>query len=341
MYACDIQKCMDAIEPEWTLYRTFLQVASDGNLSTAARKLGLTQPTASRHIKALESKLATALFTRERQGLLPTPVARAMIPHAGAMAAAAAALRLSCSAEQQDDRGAVRVTAGQLVSQQILPPILAEFCHQHPKIEVELAVSDRNEDLLQREADVAVRMLQPTQQSLIGKRIGFIEVGLFAHRRYAERFGLPRSIADLSSHRLIGFDREPHAIHSAGGAAARLTREQFGFRCDSAPVQVAALQAGVGIGGRHVHLAQHDPDLVRVLEETMTFRCEMWLVMHRDQKTTRRIRMMFDHLSVSLSTRINSQQPPAARSRATFSRGALVSHQSERSAALDRRHVSK
>jgi len=83
------------------------------------------------------------------------------------------------------------VTAPQLVGLEVLPPILAVFCSRYPKIELELTISDHNEDLLRREADIAVRMARPKQQLLIARRIGMVEVGLFAHREYAAAFGLP------------------------------------------------------------------------------------------------------------------------------------------------------
>src|SRR5215831_252100 len=197
-------------EPGWDLYRTFLAVLRDGSFSAAGRRLGLAQPTAGRHIEALESALGTALFKRSRHGLVPTRAALAVWPQAEAMAAAAAAAQRTCSAESEDDRGVVRITASDVVSQEILPPIFAEFCARHPRIELELLASNRNEDVLRRDVDIAVRMARPTQGALVARRIGAVEVGLFAHRRYLDRFGTPRTPAELSVHRLIGFDRDAH-----------------------------------------------------------------------------------------------------------------------------------
>jgi DNA-binding transcriptional LysR family regulator len=291
---------MPRAEPAWDLYRTFLAVMRDGSFSAAARSLELAQPTAGRHIEMLEAMLGTSLFRRSRRGLVPTRAAIAVLPQAEAMAAAAATLRRTCSAEGQEECGVVRLTASQVISNEVLQAPLASFCHQYPRIEIELAVSDRNEDVLRRDVDIAVRMARPTQGALLGRRLGTVEIGLFAHRSYLERFGVPQTPADLVKHRLIGFDQDAHAIRSAGGAAAQLRREQFGFRCDSASVQLAALRAGAGIGGHHVHLAREEPDLVRVLEATFKFKREKWLVMHRDSKSTRRIRLLFEHLARSL-----------------------------------------
>jgi DNA-binding transcriptional LysR family regulator len=293
-------------EPGWDLIRTFLAAMRTGSFSAAARDLGLAQPTAGRQIEALEATTGSALFIRSRRGLIPTPAALALLPHAEAMAAAAAALHRTSSAEAHDERGTVRLTASQLVGHEILPPILAAFCTRYPGIALELALSDHNADLLRRDADIAVRMARPTQQALVARRIGLVELGLFAHRRYVKSFGLPRTPEDLSGHRLIGFDRDPHGVRSAGGLAAQLRREQFGFRSDSVPAQLAALRAGIGITGYHTQLARRDSNLVPVLQQAFKFRREMWLVMHRDAKSIRRISLLFGYLASALTSYLSN-----------------------------------
>jgi DNA-binding transcriptional LysR family regulator len=292
---------MDIREPGWDLYRTFLAVIREKTLSAAARSLQLAQPTAGRHIQDLEAKLGAPLFVRSKRGFLPTAVGLAIVPHAEAMSAAASAVYRLSSAEAQGEQGVVRITAGQLVACDVLPDMLAEFCRQFPRIELELSVSDRNEDMLNREADIAVRMMRPTQGALVTRLIGTVELGLFAHRRYVDTFGVPQSTRELASHRWIGFDRDAHAVRSFGGAAARLRREDFGFRCDNTAVQIAALNAGAGIGAYHVQLAQRRPDLVRVLRKEFRFKREMWLAVHRDARATRRTRLLFDHLATRLA----------------------------------------
>jgi len=291
-------------EPGWDLYRTFLAVIREKTLSAAARKLGLAQPTAGRHIQDLETTLGTALFVRSKRGLVPTPAAVAIVPYAEEMSAAASAVHRLSSAEAQDEQGVVRITAGQLIANEVLPAILADFCQRFPRIELELSVSDQNEDLLRRAADIAVRMRRPTQSAIVARRIGTVEIGLFAHRRYVEACGMPGTAEELSTHRMIGFDRDSHAIRTAGGRAAQLRREDFSFRCDNSAVQIAAMQAGVGIGGYHVQLARRIPDLVRVLPREFRFEREMWLAVQREALATRRIRLLFDELATGLAAYI-------------------------------------
>jgi DNA-binding transcriptional LysR family regulator len=232
------------------------------------------------------------------------------VPHVRAMASASTAANRISSAEGHDEQGTVRVTASELISHELLPSILADFGCRYPRIRLEVVASNRNEDVLRGEADIAVRMARPTQTALLVRRIGMVEIGLFAHKRYVEAFGVPDSIEQFDQHRFIGFDRDAHPIHSAGGAAARLRREHFGFRCDSAPVQSAAMRAGAGIGGYHLLLARRDPNLVPVLERDLKFKREMWLVMHRDLKTTRRCKLLFEHLGRALSRYVRGEWVP-------------------------------
>ncbi len=283
----------------WDLYRSFLGAVRFGSLSAAARELGLTQPTLGRHIDALEDALGNKLFARSRHGLAPTPAALALIPHAEAMEAAAQALKRAASGEADEPGGAVRVTASNVVGAEVLPPILAQFRERHPAIAIELALSDRTQDLSRRDADIAVRMVRPTQKALIAKRIGIVRIGLFAHARYLARRGTPKSLDDLARHDIIGFDRDTAAMRSLGMSLA-ITRDLFALRTDDSAAQINALRAGFGIGVCQVGIAARDKNLVSVLPGLVAFKLETWLAMHQDLKNSRRVRLLFDHLAADL-----------------------------------------
>ena len=290
-----------ASEPSWNQYRTFLAVVQEGSLSGAARRIGITQPTAGRQIEALERLTGTRLFKRMPNGLEPTEYARRLVPHAETMAAAASALKRAASGEAQSETGVVRLTAPELIGQELLPLILQPFCAAFPKLVVELKLSNRNEDVLRGDVDVAIRMTRPTQQALVARRIGDVRLGLYAHRSYVRAFGIPETPEELGAHRLIGFDEDQHLHRAGDGGEAAPARSVFGFRCDSASMQAAAVRAGVGIGAIHVNNAVKDPNLVRVLEKSFTITREMWLVMHEGARSTRRIKLLFDHLRQGLS----------------------------------------
>jgi len=291
--------------PNWDHYRTLLAVLDAGSLSRAARRLGLSQPTAGRHIARLEADLGLPLFTRSPTGLRPTDVALNLRRHVDGMAAAAEAAARDASGETQAASGVVRITAPDVIGVEVLPPILAAFCADHPRVVIELDLSNRTEDLLRREADIAVRTVRPVQGALLARRIGVVPVGLFAHRRYLERCGPPRAFDDPGQ-RAIGFDRDWQVQQSLAAAGLPLTREAFGFRADNQLAQLAAVRAGVGIGACQYGVARRDPDLVPVLTEAVRFDLEIWVAMHEDLKSSLRMRLMFDHLAAGLTAYVSS-----------------------------------
>jgi DNA-binding transcriptional LysR family regulator len=283
----------------WDHYRTFLAVADTGSLSAAARQLGLTQPTVGRQIDTLEARLGLSLFVRSPGGLGLTEAGQDLLPDARAMAAAAAALDRSASAGRDETRGIVRITASEIVGGIILPPMLVRLREVHPGLTIELALTNQPEDLLRRDADIAVRMMKPSQNALVARRIGEIRLGLFAHGNYVARHGAPADLGEISQHAVIGFDRDDRAARSLGADPSWLT-SLFRFRCDSDLAQMAALKAGLGIGVCQRPLARSDPDLVPILEAQVDYHLDMWLVMHEDQRRSRRIRAVFDHLVAEL-----------------------------------------
>ena len=169
----------------------------------------LIQPTAGRHIEALEALIGGRLFNRLPSGLVPTEAARRLMPHAEAMAAAAMALQRASSGETRGESGIVRLAASELIGHDVLPGILRPFCAAYPGVVLELKLSNRNEDLLRGGADIAVRMVRPTQQALIAQRIGEVKLGLFAHRSYIDAFGMPKTQIDIGDHRTRRFRRGP------------------------------------------------------------------------------------------------------------------------------------
>ena len=299
---------MNSIEPSWDLYRTFLAVLREGSLSGAARALGLTQPTVSRHVEALEDTLGGALFVRSPRGITATERASELRPFAEALAATAAALVRAAAAHGAEVRGAVRLTASEIVGGEVLPPILTALRERHPNLVVELVLSNAAQDLLQRDADIAVRMFEPAQEALVARRIGDIAIGMFAHRRYLEQRGTPASLADLAGHALIGFDTETPALRAMLGAIPGLSRDVFTFRADSDLAQLAALRAGLGVGGCQLGVARRDPDLVRIVPE-VEFSLPMWLAMHEDLRTTPRCRAVFDGLVEGLGAYVAGDDP--------------------------------
>lgn len=290
--------------PDWSLFRSFLAVLQEGSLSAAGRVLGLSQPTVGRHVQALEDALGHQLFTRSPDGLLPTAAAEALRPKAEALAAAAAALLRTASGLPGEDVGTVRITASEIVAAEVIAPILAGLQADHPGIVVELLVSNRLQDLLRRDADIAVRMAAPQQEALLARRIGEMDLGLFAAPAYLARRPAPRDVTDLfARHATVGFDTALSYTRTFQLEGAPVTRERFTFRTDSDAAQFAAIRAGCGIGVCHGPLARRD-GLQPILPAVFAPKVGMWLCMHEDQKTVPQCRLVFDRLAEGLKAYI-------------------------------------
>jgi DNA-binding transcriptional LysR family regulator len=296
---------MPPTQPGWELYRSFLAVLREQSLSGAARALGLTQPTIGRHVGELEEALGVALFTRSPTGLRATAAAAALGPFAEAMESAADALVRAATGEAGEERGAVRITASEMLGSEVLPAMLTAFRQEHPQIDVELILSNRTQDLLRREADVAVRTVKPTQASLLTRKIGVLRITPHAHPSYLHAHGAPRTLDELRAHTLIGFDKAP-SVSRVPGLPIEVTRDLFAFRCDSDIGQYAALKAGFGIGFCQTALGRRD-GLLPVLRDAISFELGLWLAMHKDLKATRRVRLVFDHLARGLAAYVASQ----------------------------------
>jgi len=280
----------------WELYRSFLSVLQEGSLSGAARALGVAQPTVGRHMVALEKSLGVVLFTRSQLGLMPTEAALALKTHAQAMSSSAAALKRAAESQGAGVRGTVRISASEVVGVEVLPPIVARLKDQYPLLKVELVLTNKVQDLLLREADIAVRMTAPKQDQLIASRVGHVELGLHAHRSYLGQRGTPASIAELGGHVLIGFDEETAFLRQARKGFPAWHRDAFALRSDSDLAQLALIRAGAGIGICQVALAGRNPELVRVLPEQVSLNLETWLTMHEDLRSSPRCKVAFDAL---------------------------------------------
>lgn len=285
----------------WDLYRTFLAVLTEGSLSGAARALGITQPTAGRHIAALEAALGQTLFTRSQTGLLATDAAQSLRPHAQAMQHTATAFERAAATHGDGVNGVVRISASEVVGVEVLPPILSALRRAYPQLTLELVPTNRIQDLLHREVDIAVRMAPPQQEALIARRVGSVDVGLHARDDYLARYGAPSTLADLVHHTVIGFDRMTPFLRDATRRYPDWARERFAFRADSDLAQLAMLRAGYGIGACQVPLARRDTRLVRLLPGAFRFKLQAWVTMHEDLRSSPRCKATFDALVAGLS----------------------------------------
>jgi DNA-binding transcriptional LysR family regulator len=262
----------------------------------------------------MEAALGVALFTRSPQGLRPTDAAFELKPHAQAMASAADALVRAASGGSGEARGTVRVTAPEVFGAELMPDILKAFHDKHPAIDIELVLTNVTENLLQREADIAVRMVAPTQAALFARKLGPVRFGLYAHRDYIARRGMPRSMAELREHTLIGFDKGAAVIKALRDMPNPIARDAFALRSDSPVAQIAMARAGFGIGRGADLIARRDRNLAPVLEDQYGVVVDLWVVMHEDARGVRRTRLLFDHLAASLQDMMRRTPKPRRKS---------------------------
>ena len=285
---------------DWALCRSFLAILREGSLSGAARRMGVAHPTVRRHLDELEATLGSPLFVRSPSGLLPTELARDLQATAEAMEVAAEAFVRTASAEKGAVAGTVRITASEVTGAEVLPPILAAVKARHPGLAFELTLTNATEDLLRRDADIAVRMVRPTQADLVARKVGQVTAGLFAHEQWLAQHGQPESLEQLvAAHQLIGYDRDPLLLRAMTALGVKVERTDFGFRSDNDLAQLAALRAGFGVGLCHTALAARQPSLCRVLPQIAS-PLEIWLVVHASMRSMARVRVAFDALATEL-----------------------------------------
>ncbi len=286
---------------DWSLIRSFLAALDHGSLLGASRVVHTSQPTLGRHIAELENQLGVVLFERTGRGLVPTATALQLAEAARGMADSAESLSRLLSGTAAQSRGTVRVAASTPVAYQLLPTIFSQMRQALPDIDIELVASNAVSNLLRREADIAVRMFRPQQGTLIARKLGNVAIGAFAHRNYLARKKPIRQPVDLIGHELIGSDTDTAILNGFRALGFPASKDLFALRTDDFVVQWQAVRAGLGIGFIATYMAKTDPDVVQVLPDALPIApLPMWLAVHREIRTNKRIRLVYDFLASTL-----------------------------------------
>lgn len=285
---------------DWNLIKSFVTVAETGSLSAAARKLSASQPTLGRHIGELEQALGVTLFRRGRRGYELTEAGAALFERGKAVGEQASAFSLLALGSVEAIEGTVRIAASEVVAAYVLPAMTARLGIEEPGIEVEIVASNQVENLLRRDADIAIRMVKPAQNELVARKVCDIALCACAAKSYLDRRGRPEKPADLLGHALVGFDRSDDIIRGFGQFGVPVTRGSFRFRADNQIVLWEAVRAGNGIGLGQEPLADRDPLVEKVLPGLPLPVLPVWLAMHRDVRTSVRIRRVTDFLHEEL-----------------------------------------
>ncbi|WP_421856503.1 LysR family transcriptional regulator [Oricola sp.] len=292
---------MDTDRFNWNLVKSFLAVLDAGSLLEASTVTGVSQPTLGRHITELEHTTGLVLFARGRSGMAPTQNALALAEEARAMQTGAAAFAMTATGRDTRIEGTVRITASEVVSTYLLPPVLSTLLEAEPAIEIELVATNAVENLLARDADIALRMVRPVQNDLIARKLNQISMGAFAHRNYLDRHGAPASIAELQRHRMIGYDRTDLIERGMERLGLQFQRSIFRLRTDHQVAYWEMVKAGAGIGFGPLFVAAQSPDLIRVVPELDIEPLPCWLASHQELKHSPKVRRVFDFLANAIS----------------------------------------
>lgn len=286
---------------DWNQLKAFLETAETGSLSAAARKLGLSQPTLSRQVAAIEQRMGVTLFERVGKAMALTSTGLDLLEHARAMGAAAEAMGLAASGRSQAVGGVVSVSATDAVAAILLPPLLRRLREQEPGIAVEVIPSNAQSDLLRREADIAIRHVKPEQPELIARLIREATAHFYASEDWVKVHGHPRSATDTALLPFVGSDRSGRYLAYLRTHGLPLNEANFSCYADHTVAHWALVQQGMGIGAMMEEIALATPSMVRVLDDLPPVRFPIWLVTHRELRTSQRIRVVFEALAQGLT----------------------------------------
>jgi len=286
---------------DWNQLKAFLETAETGSLSAAARKLGLTQPTLSRQVAAIEQRMGVTLFERVGKSMALTPTGLDLLEHARAMGAAAEALSLVATGRSQAVGGVVSVSASDAVAAILLPPLVRKLREQEPGIAIEVIPSNALSDLLRREADIAIRHVKPEQPELIARLIREATAHFYASEDWVKAHGHPHSAEDAAQLPFVGSDRSGQYLGYLRMHGLPVNEANFSCYADHTVAHWALVRQGMGIGAMMEEIARDTPGMVRVLDDVPPVRFPIWLVTHRELRTSRRIRVVFEALAQGLA----------------------------------------
>jgi DNA-binding transcriptional LysR family regulator len=279
---------------DWEDIRHFLAVAQSGTLSAAARSLKVDHATVSRRLAALEAALDVPLVDRLPRSCRLTETGRRVFERAVEMEASAHGIARLAKAAHAPLVGRVTLSAPPVLVAHLLAEHLARFRTAHPDIRLSLSAQGQQVSLSRREADIAVRLVQPDEAGTVTRKVGTMAFGLYAHRSYAH-------LAAPERWQFIAFDQSfadmPQQAWLLGIAGDRPVACELNHISE----HLIAVRAGAGVAGLPCFLGERDRDLVRIHEDVPSFTRDIWLAVHRDLRKTPAMRAVMDFAAVVIS----------------------------------------
>ncbi|MCJ8313356.1 MAG: LysR family transcriptional regulator [Saccharospirillaceae bacterium] len=278
-------------ELNWQWLQIFVVVAQEGSFSKAAKRLNQSQPTISRQIQHFEKHIDTLLFHRTPQGLTLTDKAHTVYEQALKMQVNQDGLLRQLNGRDESLKGSIRISVNEVIGFYTLPKIISAFSKLYPEIQIELVITNQSSSLSKREADLALRMYQPTSPDLIAQKVGELPLCLFASPEYLKEHHHPKDFNDiLINHKLIGFDKDLQMIEGFKQKGLNVTSANFAFRCDHLLMQIQMIQAGCGIGVTHKILG-HKHNMIALFDGLEVGHLPLWVVCHQEVKFNKKLKV--------------------------------------------------
>jgi len=279
---------------DWNDLRYLLAIAREGSTLSAAKALGVSQPTVQRRLTALEERIGRKLVEHHPTGYRLTELGKALFPHAVNIERSVEAFQRQLMSEGKELTGTLRVTCPEGMASRLLAPVIETFREKYPELRVDLIMTDRRLDLAKGEAEVALRMHEPGDDSLIARRIANSPWAVFASQSYIKRHGRPQRWEDLDQHAIIEFAGELADNHAARWLRTVAPRATIAIRGNSMLGVLAAVKSGAGLAPLPMLLGRSEDGLEPVLESIPEIDSKLYLVMHADLKSTPRVRAFCD-----------------------------------------------
>lgn len=281
---------------DWNRAKAFLVTAEKGSYSAAAKALNLTQSTLGRQVQALEDELGVVLFERAGKGIQITPIGLDLIEHVKSMAEGANKLSLAAMGQSEDLEGIVTITASEANSAFLLPQFIKKIRNLAPGIKIEVVAKNDSADLRKREADIAVRNFQPKQPDLIMKKVADAQGNFYATKEFIKNHGPFKTLKDLSNAYFVSIGDLSGYIEGLKSYGINLTKENFPIMTESHFVHWNLVKEGLAVGVMPHYIGDKDKSVERVIKSFKGITFSTWIVSHRELRTNRRIRFVFDQL---------------------------------------------
>jgi DNA-binding transcriptional LysR family regulator len=282
---------------DWNDLKAFLAVARGGSTLAASKALNVNQTTVARRVESLEGALSLKLFERGQSGSRLTEAGQDLLAEGEKVERAAQTFDSRAKAHQRGMAGSIRVTCIEILANMAVTPAIGEFRKLHPEVHVDLMVTDKPLDLQAGEADLAVRAVQTLPNSdLIAKKIVDYEFALYCARDYAERMGVPETVADLVNHDLIGGDAGLDTVPAMIWMFEQVGGKAPVSRSNSMSNLVHAVRAGLGIAPLPCAVADTEPRFVRCTDVIESATVASYILLRRELKDTPRVRALIDFL---------------------------------------------